>query len=131
MHSIYQNLLKHAFKSRDPIYTVIELTYRCNYRCQFCYVDHVAASLELDVDSWTKIFRDLKSAGCISVLLTGGETLLHKGCIQILRNLKELGFLTSLFTNASLIQKETASELAKLNLGEIGITLYGADAQTH
>ena len=131
MYSIYRNLEKHARKSRNPIYIVVELTHRCNYRCPFCYVDHDAASSELGVDTWMRIFQDLKSAGCISILITGGEPLLHKGCIRLLQNLKGLGFLTTLFTNGALIQRETALELAKLNLGEIGITLYGADAETH
>lgn len=131
VYNIYRNLVNHALKSRDPIYMVIELTYRCNYHCPFCYVDHDATSFELDVDTWMQIFQDIKSAGCINILVTGGEPLLHKGCIRLLHDLKELGFLTTLFTNGSLIQRETALELAKLNLGEIGITLYGADAKTH
>jgi radical SAM protein with 4Fe4S-binding SPASM domain len=133
MGRLYDKLVAHARKVREPLGMVIELTYRCNYRCGFCYVDHgaVAEKDEVDAGAWGRILEELKAAGTISVLFTGGEVFVRKDCLAILRKAKELGFLTTVFTNASLIDRATAASLAQLNLMNIGVTLYGATAGTH
>ncbi|MFO7898702.1 MAG: radical SAM protein, partial [Planctomycetota bacterium] len=77
------------------------------------------------------ILGQLKAAGCTTILVTGGEPLLHPACLSILRRAKQEGLLVSLYTNGSLVDEETAAELGELNLVDIAITLYGADAATH
>jgi len=133
MPGLYDKLVEHARKVGEPLDAVIELTYRCSYRCGFCYVDHnaVAAKDELDAATWGRILEDLKAAGTISVLFTGGEVFVHKDCLDILRKAKELGFLTTVYTNASRIDRHTSVALGGLNLLDIGVTLYGATPATH
>jgi radical SAM protein with 4Fe4S-binding SPASM domain len=131
MPSLFRKLLNDAVATRCFTYGVVELTYRCNYRCPFCYVDHDAARDELDLKAWARIIEDMRAAGCVMFLITGGEPLLHRDCIDVLRKAKEVGLVTSLFTNAALVHRGIAADLAGLRLAEIGISLYGADAETH
>jgi radical SAM protein with 4Fe4S-binding SPASM domain len=130
-HDLAMKVAVSASRSRDPIYTAIELTYRCNYRCPHCYVDRSAAAEELGLRDWTRIFREMRSSGCFTVVVTGGEPLTRPDALPVLQELKNTGFVTTLFTNASLVDEPTARQLAELGLGEVGVSIYGADGPTH
>ncbi len=132
MYSLLRRLEAHANDQRQPLNVTIELTHRCNHQCPFCYVDHLETlRQELTLEQWKPILLNLREAGCVSALVTGGEVFLHEDCLNVLRELKRLGLLTTLFTNGSKITRERARVLGELKLGEIGITLYGADEETH
>lgn len=131
MDSLRDKLREHARRAHEPLFVALELTYRCNHRCDFCYVDRDAADRELSESQWTNILAQLRAAGCTTVLVTGGEPLLHPACLAVLGRAKRLGLLTRLYTNGSLVDPDVAAELGELNPLEVGITLYGADADTH
>ena len=131
MARVYDKLIEHAERNRLPLSAAIELTYRCNFRCAFCYVDQDACPDELDLAAWTRIFKDIRSAGVVTLLFTGGEVFIRPDAMDILRAARETGFLVSLYTNGSMIDEAMAAELARLKLVDIGITLYGADAPAH
>ena len=131
MGQLRDKLREHARRCHEPASVTLELTYRCNHQCDFCYVRSNGDGRELDAPAWARILEALKAAGCTSVLVTGGEPFLHPACLDVLRRANELGLLTQLYTNGSLIGPTTAAELGALNLLEIGITLYGANAPAH
>jgi radical SAM protein with 4Fe4S-binding SPASM domain len=120
-----------AIAERLPDGVMIELTYRCNYRCPFCYVDHGAAPKELNLSDWLRILEEMREAGTTHVTLTGGEPLLYRDCLRVLRRAKELGFLTAFFSNGSLINLAVAEELIAIRPGIISFTVYGAEAGSY
>ena len=59
-------------------------------------------------DEWLKVAKEAADMGCLFLLLTGGEPLLHPEFKQIYRGLQELGIYLTVNTNGTLIDEEMA-----------------------
>jgi radical SAM protein with 4Fe4S-binding SPASM domain len=119
---------------RVPISGGLALTHRCNLGCRHCYARETGpqdGGAELSTGQWLKIISDIKDAGCLYLLLTGGEPLLREDFGEIYSFAKRNGFLVTLFTNGTRVTAETASLLRRLPPRLVEISLYGASAETH
>ena len=121
---------------RVPLAGTIELTRRCNHHCRHCYNnlpagDSKALAEELNTDELLRILDELAASGCVWLLFTGGEILLRPDFLEVYIYAKERGFLTTLFTNGTLITPHLADELARRRPFSIEITLYGATPETY
>jgi radical SAM protein with 4Fe4S-binding SPASM domain len=119
-----------------PLAGTIELTRRCNNRCRYCYnnlpaSDPRALAEELRTDELIRILDETAAAGCVWLLLTGGEIFLRPDFRQIYTHAKQKGLLVTLFTNGTLITPEVADFLANQRPFSIEITLYGATRATY
>jgi len=125
-------LLKKAALQRIPIKGSLELTFRCNLRCQHCYVANGGQSqAELGTSEIQDIIQQVVDAGCLWFLLTGGEPLLCKDFKQIYLTAKHKGLLLYLFTNGTLITPELADLLAEWRPFCVEISLYGHTQETY
>jgi MoaA/NifB/PqqE/SkfB family radical SAM enzyme len=120
---------------RVPLGGTLELTRRCNNRCRHCYNnlaagDAAAARRELGTAEVLRLLGEIADAGCLWVLLTGGEILLRPDFLEIYTGAKEKGLLVTLFTNATLVTPEVADHLARYRPFSIEVTLYGATPAT-
>ena len=110
----------------------LELTYRCNERCIHCYIDDSpCAGEELGFETYKKILEELKEMGCMSVLLTGGEPLLHPDFLKIARYAKELRLMTDIYTNGLALRQELLKQLLLLKPNSISFSFYGGRAEIH
>jgi radical SAM protein with 4Fe4S-binding SPASM domain len=117
---------------RIPFSGGIALTHRCNLRCVHCYAqDDRPAGRELSAERWKGIIEEIKDAGCLFLLLTGGEPLLREDFGEIYAHLKNNGFLVTLFTNGTLLTEGTADLLKEFPPRSVEISLYGATPETH
>ena len=121
---------------RYPLGGTLELTERCNLRCVHCYINQpagspAARSLELATAEVKGILDQMADAGCLFLLLTGGEVLLRPDFEEIYRYARGRGMLVSLFTNATLLTPAIADLLAYSRPHSIEITLYGATQETY
>jgi radical SAM protein with 4Fe4S-binding SPASM domain len=121
---------------RIPLSGGIAVTHRCNLTCLHCYAREDMERLEnsgpeLSTEQWKKIISEIKAAGCLYLLITGGEPLLRDDFAAIYSYAKLQGFLVTLFTNATLVTSETVELFRQLPPRRIEITLYGASAVTH
>lgn len=76
----------------------------CNFRCPFCYNrDLVLHPEKLAPIPEKEIFKDLKKRKkwIDGVVVTGGEPLLSPDLPEFLKKVKDLGFLTKIYTNGS------------------------------
>ena len=98
----------------------LEVTKRCNARCDFC--DYWKEKTVPELKDYVPVIKKLKP---LSVSLTGGEPLLRKDLTDIIASLRQnLGFLfISLITNGALLTKERGVELWKAGLDELSISL--------
>jgi radical SAM protein with 4Fe4S-binding SPASM domain len=131
-----RRLNKLAFTKRLPFSGSLELTHRCNLRCVHCYCnlpahDAEAAKEELRTDEVLHILDQAAEAGCLWLLLTGGEPLLRKDFKDLFVHAKRNGFIITLFTNGTLINPDIAEFLADWRPHSIEITLYGATQATY
>jgi radical SAM protein with 4Fe4S-binding SPASM domain len=78
-----------------------------------------------------RVLDQISEAGCLWLLITGGEPLLRKDTIQILLHAKKNGMITSLFTNGTLLTETLADHLADWQPHSVEITLYGISQGTY
>jgi MoaA/NifB/PqqE/SkfB family radical SAM enzyme len=64
---------------------VIELTNRCNLRCQHCYDARHAGTGELPLALIERVLREGKVCGIDHLAFTGGEPTLHRQFATIVR----------------------------------------------
>jgi MoaA/NifB/PqqE/SkfB family radical SAM enzyme len=98
----------------------LEVTKRCDARCDFCNYWKEEAPSELP--DYLPVIKKLKP---LSVSLTGGEPLLRQDLAQVIASLRRgFGFLfISLITNGSLLTAERGFELWQAGLDELSISL--------
>lgn len=73
----------------------------CNYRCPFCHNSELIAGKGETLMDEEKFLKFLKSRQGLldGVCVSGGEPTLYKELPQLLKSIKELGFLVKLDTN--------------------------------
>lgn len=123
-------------RRRAPLFAVIELTERCNLRCEHCYIhdparDSQVKSKELTTEQWYRVFDELVEAGCLWMTWTGGEILFRSDFVALYRYAKAKGFLITLFTNGTLLTPELVDLLLEWYPQCVEITLYGMSAETY
>ena len=91
-----------------PVSGTFELTQRCNFGCEMCYVHDCKQKTDpLSAEDWLSLAQQAKDAGTVFLLLTGGEPLLRDDFEYIYRSLAKMGFLISINTNGSLLGRYT------------------------
>ena len=131
-----ERLNKRVVAERIPVSGSFELTFRCNLRCAHCYCnlsanDQNTIEKELTTEEAFNIFDQIAEAGCLWLLITGGEPLLRSDFFEIYTYAKKKGFIITLFTNGTLITPEIADYLAQWPPFKVEITLYGVTTETH
>jgi MoaA/NifB/PqqE/SkfB family radical SAM enzyme len=113
-----------------PLDGVMALTSHCNLSCRHCYIRDNSTKDELTTDEIFRIIDEITDAGCLNLLLTGGEPLLRPDFKEIYAYARKKGLIVSLFTNGTLMDEETAQLLKKFMPFSVEITLYGASPET-
>jgi len=130
-----ENLLNRIAGKRVPLSGSLELTFRCNLRCQHCYVSYghngIPGQQELSASEIQRIIDEVVDAGCLWFLITGGEPLVRRDFLDIYAYAKRKGLIVSLFTNGTLITPRIADYLAEWPPFRVEITLYGATQETY
>ena len=121
---------------RVPTEVSIEVTRRCPLECMHCYnnlpmADQEARRGELSLAEHIRLLDEMKDAGCLWLLYTGGEVFARKDFLDIYTEAKKRGFIITIFTNGTLISTRIADHLAEWRPFAIEITLYGATRETY
>ena len=125
-----------ATSERVPLCGAFDLTYRCDFRCAHCYAGHLVAqsaaeSTELSTQEAVEVLNAAAEAGCLNMLLSGGEPLLRRDFFEIYTEAKKLGLIITLFTNASLVTERHAAVFADLPPHAVEVSVYGATEATY
>ena len=115
------------------IHCNLQITYRCNFRCQICdfwKVEHDPAD-ELSVEDIRLIGRKLNRLGTLIISLAGGEPLIRADIFDIIAALKETGHFPILITNGWFVDDEMARDLSCAGLQEISVSVDYADPARH
>lgn len=123
--------------NREPRNGTFELTIRCNLKCKMCLFRHDDSenpkliSEELSAEEWIDIAKQISEAGTIGLLITGGEPLIRPDFCKIWEEIYKLGFVITLYTNATLVNERVMEVLRKYAPHKIGVTIYGASPKTY
>ena len=134
--TLERRLVHKAKQSTVPIYGSIELLPLCNMNCDMCYVRLSPSEMEAQgklrsLDEWLHVAEEMKDAGTLFLLLTGGEPLLYSEFNQLYLKLKDMGFVITINTNGTLIDEAWADFFGEHKPRRINITLYGANDQAY
>jgi len=103
----------------------LSLTDRCDLACIYCRPDKRDGYLDeqLDLDAWKTMVRGLVAAGVRRVRLTGGEPLLHREILPVVRFLGTLALDDlALTTNATRLA-DLARPLREAGLQRVNVSL--------
>lgn len=125
-----------ARRRRIPLNAKLELLPVCNLNCRMCYIrtDMEAVRAQgglLPMETWLSLARELRDAGTLFLLLTGGEIFLYPEFEALYTQLSEMGFSITLNTNATLIDERAMAYLVKRPPQLVSISLYGASDDTY
>jgi len=97
----------------------VSITDRCNYKCVYCRTGEFGAQYpELDIAEYLRIIKLFVDLGIEKVRLTGGEPLLRRSLLDLVRELAQLRTLAgapldlALTTNGHLLE-DLAAPLKK------------------
>ncbi len=120
-----------AMAQRIPLDGTLELTFRCNLSCRHCYCLVDPEKKELSFQEVCRVIDEIAAAGCLWLLLTGGEPLVRPDFLDIYTYARKKGLIITLFSNATLLTKEIADQLRKQKPFVTEITLYGMTQETY
>ena len=134
--TVERMLLDQAKRTRTPANGSIELLPLCNMNCDMCYVRLSREEMEAKgrlrtADEWLEIGRQMKDAGVLFLLLTGGEPFLYPDFRRLYLELRKMGMIITINTNGTLIDEELAEFFGKYKPRRVNITLYGVDEETY
>ncbi len=128
-------LLDRARAERVPLTGSIAMTHRCHLRCVHCYLGgerHAALEGgEQETAFWLAVVDQVAQAGCLNLLITGGEPLLRRDFADVYARAAERGLLVTVFTNGTLLDERILSLFDRLTPEMVEISLYGASPEAY
>jgi radical SAM protein with 4Fe4S-binding SPASM domain len=118
------------------------LTYRCNLACEHCYLDaggtplvateNFADRSELGTEDCFKVIDEIAAFApeCVTIL-TGGEPLLRRDILEIVRRAADRGLWVVVGTNGVRITENLARRLAEAGARGLSLSLDALDPDRH
>jgi len=127
---LIEQLNRKALRLGVPLSVHLDVTYRCNERCEHCYLEHDDLGEMADAEI-RSLLRQLEQAGVFFLTISGGEPLVRRDCFEILEFARSLGFNIKLKTNAILIKEQEARKLRSLGIEQVQISVYSDRPEVH
>ena len=118
------------------------LTYRCNLACEHCYLDaggtpqvgteNFADRSELGTEECFRVIDEIAAFApeCITIL-TGGEPLLRRDILEIVKRASERGLWVVVGTNGVRITENVATRLKEAGARGLSLSLDALDPDRH
>lgn len=114
-------------------YLRISVTDRCNLRCCYCMpegVQDVGMKNILTFEEIWEIVRTGVSLGITHIRITGGEPLVRKGCVDLIRGIREIpGVETITMTTNGVLLGNYGKQLKEAGVGGVNISLDTLDPE--
>lgn len=114
-------------------YLRISVTDRCNLRCCYCMpegVQDVGMKNILTFEEIWEIVRTGVSLGITHIRITGGEPLMRKGCVDLIRGIREIpGVETITMTTNGVLLGNYGKQLKEAGVDGVNISLDTLDPE--
>jgi len=129
------NQLRDGFK-RKIDYMRISITDRCNLRCIYCMPAGLPRPIQykeiLKYEEIVRIVTIAISSGVKKIRLTGGEPLIRKNVVELVKMLKEIKGIEELsLTTNGIFLADYAEELADAGLDRVNISLDSLNSERY
>lgn len=112
---------------RKITYLRISITDRCNLRCRYCMPDGVTDVGMKNILTFEEIWEIVKasvSLGITHIRITGGEPLVRKGCVDLIRGIRAIsGVETITMTTNGILLRTYAAALKEAGLDGLNVSL--------
>jgi len=118
----YRTFGGHAFR---PLKVTFEVTYRCNLKCDMCYLVHEGRDKkrkELTSEEIKNVISQLTRK--IPVTFTGGEPFIKEGIMDILQFTSKRN-TCGILTNGIMLNEDIAGEVVKMGVSTITVSIDG------
>ncbi len=126
------NRRKHFSETFDGFYPpgffVISPSMKCNLNCYGCYAGSYEKDAELTFEEIDRVLNQAKEMGIYFCVVSGGEPLFHPSIFDIFEKHNDVIF--HIYTNGSLIDRETCQRLAKAGNVIPAISIEGYREET-
>lgn len=121
---------------RDVRYLRLSLTDLCNLRCTYCMpetgVVRKSHDAMLRFEETERVVRALAGLGIRVVKITGGEPLVKRGAVDLIRRIKAVpGIEDVTLTTNGILLKQYAADLAATGISAVNISLDTLDPETY
>lgn len=121
-----------AWTSRHPLWCAWQVTYRCNFRCQFCHYWHdpLGEQHEPSLREYELGAKKLAGYGSLLVSLAGGEPLLRTDLPDIVRAVGRYHF-PFVTTNGWFVTEQVARDIMQAGAWGVSVSIDYADPARH
>ncbi len=128
----FERLLLRTWRDNHLFSVLVELTYRCNLDCFFCYNDLGLRGRPLSLAQYCDLFADLRDLEVLNLTLSGGEPLAHPDFLRLGARARELGFVVRIKSNGHALRGTMARRIREeIDPFLVEISLHGATAAVH
>jgi radical SAM protein with 4Fe4S-binding SPASM domain len=128
----FEEILFRTWRDNTLFAVLLELTYRCNLDCYFCYNDLGLKGRPLSTERYLALLAELAELEVMNLILSGGEPLAHPDFFEIGRRARDLGFVVRVKSNGHGLRGKVARRLKEeVDPYMVDVSLHGARAATH
>lgn len=112
-----------------PISLVVSATKRCNFTCEFCFVENYmneseGQSGDLSFEDLNQILKTPYGEKALRIGFLGGEPFLNKNIFEYFEMLNSMNKIITVVTNSSILKGEILNKLIHAKVDAIGLSLY-------
>jgi MoaA/NifB/PqqE/SkfB family radical SAM enzyme len=128
----FSAVVQRSWRENRLFSVLLELTYRCNLDCWFCYNDLSLGGRPLSTARWMELLEELRAMEALNVTFSGGEPLAHPDFVALGRRARDLGFVVRVKSNGHALGPEAARRLkAEVDPFVVEVSLHGSRPETH
>jgi MoaA/NifB/PqqE/SkfB family radical SAM enzyme len=113
-----------------PYMAELDVTYRCNCRCQMCQRWKDPRNDELRAEEYEALAAELHEMGSHQISIAGGEPLMRDDVFEIIESFSGREMSVNICTNGLLLEKYH-DQICSANATLVTVSLDGASADSH
>lgn len=119
-------------KIKPPLWVLLEMTYKCPLACPYCYnqIDFANVKDGMSKEDWFRVMEQSREMGAVQIGFSGGEPLLNKDIVEIVKKASDLKFYTNLITSCVGAPKDIFFKLKDAGLKTVQVSIQSHDKDT-
>lgn len=117
----------------SPLFAHLYVENGCHLKCAHCYESEESHPPKhaLSLDDYRDIYAQLANMGVLVLTFSGGEPFLRRDFLELVHEARKQRFAVRVYTSGTLINERKADRLKELQVSEVHVSLYHADAGPH
>ena len=123
-------LIERHFAEHPTLFELqMDITQACTERCRHCYIPEYNP-LFISYEKICEILDEFRAMGGLHVSLSGGECMLHKDIVKIIRAVRERDCTVACLSNLTVCTDEIVQALVEAD-GTVQVSLYSMSPAIH